>query len=58
LKKLNSLLKYIKQNIGEVNGRGFVDSAPLWREAGHYWIGKNGNLITKEQRFIFFLLPL
>jgi epoxyqueuosine reductase len=52
-KKLNNLLKYIQQNIGEINGRGFVDSAPVmersWAKlSGLGWIGKNSNLITKH----------
>jgi epoxyqueuosine reductase len=61
--KLNSLLTYIKQNIGEVNGRGFVDSAPVlersWAvRSGAGWIGKNGNLITKQQGSYFFIATL
>jgi epoxyqueuosine reductase len=61
--KLNSLLQLIKQNIGEVNGRGFVDSAPVlersWAlRSGAGWIGKNGNLITKEQGSYFFIATL
>ena len=61
--KLNCLLHAIKQNIGEVNGRGFVDSAPVlersWAmRSGAGWIGKNGNLITKEQGSYFFIATL
>lgn len=61
--KLNALLKFIKQNIGEVNGRGFIDSAPVlersWAlRSGAGWIGKNGNLITKEQGSYFFIATL
>jgi epoxyqueuosine reductase len=61
--KLNILLQRIKQNIGEVNGRGFVDSAPVlersWAmRSGAGWIGKNGNLITKEQGSYFFIATL
>ena len=61
--KLNSLLQSIKQNIGEVNGRGFVDSAPVlersWAiRSGAGWIGKNGNLITKQQGSYFFIATL
>ena len=61
--KLNTLLQYIKQNIGEVNGRGFVDSAPVlersWAvRSGAGWIGKNGNLITKQQGSYFFIATL
>ncbi len=43
--KLNVFLSLIKENIGEVNGRGFVDSAPVlersWaQKSGAGWIGK------------------
>ena len=61
--KLNTFLQLIKQNIGEVNGRGFVDSAPVlersWAvRSGAGWIGKNGNLITKKQGSYFFIATL
>ena len=61
--KLRSFLELIHQHIGEVQGRGFVDSAPVlersWaREAGIGWIGKNANLITKEQGSFFFIATL
>lgn len=61
--KLRSFLELIHQQIGEVQGRGFVDSAPVlersWaREAGIGWIGKNANLITKEQGSFFFIATL
>ena len=57
--KLKELIKLIKANIGEVNGRGFVDSAPVlersWaQKAGLGWIGKNGNLINKTNGSFFF----
>lgn len=60
-KKLTELIALTKENIGEVNGRGFVDSAPVlertWaQKSGLGWVGKNGNLITK-QNGSFFLLP-
>lgn len=61
--KLNQLLAFIKENIGEVNGRGFVDSAPVlersWAvNSGLGWIGKNGNLITKQNGSFFFIATL
>ncbi len=61
--KLNMLLQFIKQNIGDVNGRGFVDSAPVlersWAtRSGAGWIGRNGNLITKQQGSYFFIATL
>ena len=61
--KLNNLIHLIKENIGDVNGRGFVDSAPVlersWAvRSGAGWIGKNGNLITKQQGSYFFIATL
>lgn len=57
--KLQVLLEFIKENIGNVNGRAFVDSAPVmdkvWaKKTGLGWIGKNSNLITKNAgSFVF-----
>ena len=57
--KLNQLIKFIHKNIGQVNGRAFVDSAPVmersWaRLSGLGWIGKNTMLITKNSgSFVF-----
>jgi epoxyqueuosine reductase len=61
--KLKLLLKFIKENIGEVNGRGFVDSAPVleraWaQKSGLGWVGKNGNLINKQAGSFFFIATL
>jgi len=61
--KLKTLLQQIKENIGEVNGRGFVDSAPVLERAwaqrsGVGWIGKNGNLINKTAGSFFFIATL
>jgi epoxyqueuosine reductase len=61
--KLNQLLAYIRAHIGEVNGRGFVDSAPVlersWAvRSGLGWIGKNGNLLNKDHGSFFFLATL
>jgi epoxyqueuosine reductase len=61
--KLKMLLQLIKVEIGEVNGRGFVDSAPVlersWaQKSGLGWIGKNGNLITKQSGSYFFIATL
>jgi len=58
--KLNQLLHEIRVNIGEVHGRGFVDSAPVlersWAvRSGAGWVGKNGNLITKTGGSYFFM---
>lgn len=61
--KLNELLFRIREVAGNVNGRGFVDSAPVleraWaRESGLGWIGKNGNLIHKGAGSFFFIANL
>ncbi len=61
--KLKLLLQHIKENIGEINGRGFVDSAPVlersWaQKSGLGWVGKNGNLINKQSGSFFFIATL
>jgi epoxyqueuosine reductase len=61
--KFKFFLLQIKEQIGEVQGRGFVDSAPVleraWaQKAGMGWIGKNGNLITKQSGSFFFIATL
>ncbi len=61
--KLNLFLQEMRNNIGEVNGRGFVDSAPVLERAwaqrsGLGWIGKNGNLINKQSGSFFFIATL
>jgi epoxyqueuosine reductase len=49
--------------MGHVEGRGFVDSAPVlersWAQrSGLGWIGKNGNLINKKMGSFFFIATL
>lgn len=61
--KLKELLAFINDNIGEVSGRCFVDSAPVmdktWaQKSGLGWRGKNSNLISKEAGSFFFLAEL
>ena len=61
--KLKLLLEFIKEEIGDVYGRVFVDSAPIlekaWAEkSGIGWIGKNSNLITKQVGSFYFLAEL
>lgn len=61
--KLFQLLNFISEEIGEVSGRAFVDSAPVmdraWaKRAGIGWIGKNSNLINKKSGSFFFLAEL
>ncbi|MCK5028362.1 MAG: tRNA epoxyqueuosine(34) reductase QueG [Bacteroidales bacterium] len=51
--KLNSLFEFINNEIGEIDGRVFVDSAPVmdkvWAsKSGLGWIGKNTNLISRD----------
>ena len=61
--KLNTLLQKIRTGIGEVNGRGFVDSAPVlersWAvRSGLGWVGKNGNLLNRQTGSFFFIATL
>lgn len=61
--KLNEFLSNINSSIGEVNGRGFVDSAPVlersWAvRSGLGWVGKNANLITRKAGSYFFIATL
>jgi len=61
--RLKDLLGKIRENIGEVEGRGFVDSAPVlersWAvRSGLGWIGKNGNLLTRQAGSFFFIATL
>ncbi|MBR9920754.1 MAG: tRNA epoxyqueuosine(34) reductase QueG [Bacteroidetes bacterium] len=61
--KLKSLLYYLQEEIGEVNGRVFVDSAPVlerdWAgRSGLGWIGKNTMLIHPKAGSYFFLAEL
>lgn len=61
--KLQQLLEFIQENIGEVHGRAFVDSAPVLDKAwaaksGLGWMGKNANLITKSVGSFYFIAEL
>jgi epoxyqueuosine reductase len=61
--KLKLLIDFINENIGEINGRAFVDSAPVldkaWaKKSGIGWVGKNTNLINKTAGSFFFLAEL
>jgi len=61
--KLKEFLWVLQQQLGEINGRGFVDSAPVLERAwavksGMGWIGKNGNLINKQSGSFFFIATL
>jgi len=61
--KLKKLFTKIRDKIGEVEGRVFVDSAPIHERAwaklsGVGWIGKNSLLINKNQGSYFFLAEI
>ena len=61
--KLTGMLMHIRDEIGEIEGRIFVDSAPVmdkaWASrAGLGWVGKNTNLISKKAGSFFFIAEL
>ena len=61
--KLTELLAYIRAHIGEVDGRGFVDSAPVlersWAvRSGLGWVGKNSNVLARNMGSYFFIATL
>lgn len=61
--KLTEFLESLREEIGEINGRSFVDSAPVmerqWaQKAGLGWQGKNSLLLNKEMGSFFFLAEL
>lgn len=58
--RLKQLTLELQEKIGQFSGRGFVDSAPVleraWaQKSGLGWIGRNGNLITKQSGSFFFI---
>jgi epoxyqueuosine reductase len=61
--KLTQLMLHLREEIGEIDGRVFVDSAPVmdkaWAsKAGLGWVGKNTNLISKQVGSFFFIAEL
>ena len=61
--KLKNLMQFIQDEIGEVGGRVFVDSAPVldkaWaKRSGLGWIGKHSNLLTKQVGSFYFIAEL
>ena len=61
--KLFELVDRIREGIGTVNGRCFVDSAPVlerdWaKRSGLGWIGKHTLLLSKQKGSYFFLAEL
>lgn len=62
-RKLKELVHFIQDEIGEVEGRVFVDSAPVlervWaKEAGLGWVGKNTLLLNKNSGSYHFLAEI
>lgn len=61
--KLKHLLNFIREEIGDVSGRAFVDSAPVLDKAwaaksGLGWIGKHSNLLTQQVGSFYFIAEL
>lgn len=61
--KLKQLLSFIQEEIGDVHGRAFVDSAPVLDKAwaaksGLGWIGKHSNLLTQQVGSFYFIAEL
>ena len=62
-KKMKALVRFIEDEIGEVQGRAFVDSAPVLDKAwaaksGLGWMGKHSNLLTKQLGSFYFIAEL
>lgn len=60
---LNDLVNELKEEIGDFNCRVFTDSAPIleraWaKKSGIGWVGKNANLITKQNGSFYFLAEI
>ncbi len=60
---LRKMIHELQEKIGQFQGRGFVDSAPVlersWAQrSGLGWVGRNGNLITKQTGSFFFIATL
>ena len=61
--KLFELMHLLEEEVGEIHGRVFVDSAPVldkaWAaKAGLGWIGKHTNLISKQAGSFYFIAEL
>ena len=61
--KLKTLLNDMREEIGDIHGRVFVDSAPIleraWaKKSGLGWVGKNTNLINKKTGSFFFIAEI
>ncbi len=61
--KLKQLMYFISEEIGDVSGRAFVDSAPVLDKAwaaksGLGWVGKHSLLLTKNTGSFYFVAEL
>ena len=61
--KLKALFSQMKKEVGDIEGRVFVDSAPIHERAwakisGLGWIGKNSLLLNKKMGSYFFLAEI
>jgi len=61
--KLKALINFIHEEIGEVGGRAFVDSAPVMDKAwaiksGIGWMGKHSNVLSKKTGSFYFISEL
>jgi len=61
--KLKELMYTLQEQIGEVHGRAFVDSAPVLEKAwaaksGLGWVGKHSNLLSKQTGSFYFIAEL
>lgn len=61
--KLKDLMQFMQKEIGEIDGRAFVDSAPVLDKAwaaksGLGWIGKHSNLLSKQTGSFYFIAEL
>ena len=58
--KLHTLMQHIQEDIGDVNGRAFVDSGPVMERAwaaqsGLGWIGKHSLLLSQKTGSFYFI---
>jgi epoxyqueuosine reductase len=61
--KLKTFMHLLEEEIGAIEGRAFVDSAPVMERAwaqrsGTGWIGKNSLLLNRQMGSFFFLAEL
>ncbi|HEY9048096.1 MAG TPA: tRNA epoxyqueuosine(34) reductase QueG [Ohtaekwangia sp.] len=61
--KLRLMMQRLEEKVGAIQGRAFVDSAPVmervWaKRSGLGWIGKNSLLLNKQMGSFFFLAEL